>query len=106
MRDREERYRLKEERRRLKDERRALRKGDEYIGAKVRSNITVGLIIAAVGACLLARQFGAWFPDCTFTWPVFIIAISFVVGAKSGFRDFGWVVIAAVGTLFLLDKIS
>jgi len=82
-----------------------LRRRGVYIGAKVRGNITVGLIVAAVGACLLARQFGAWFPDWLFTWPVFLIAISIVIGAKSGFRDFGWVVVAAVGTLFLLDKI-
>src|SRR5215813_6787217 len=105
MRDREEKYRLKEERRRLKEERRMTRGGDSC-GGRVGGNIWVGLIVAFVGACLLAREFGAFFPSWMFSWPMFLIAISLAIGAKNGFRDLGWLVIGAVGVLFLLDRMN
>jgi len=95
----------KEERQRQREERRELRRRGIVIRAKVGGNIWIGLLIVVIGSLLLAREFGFWFPGWIFTWPVLIILVGLFIGAKSSFRDLGWVVIIAVGTLFLLDRI-
>lgn len=79
-------------------------KGGIGRGGRVTGNTWVGLIIALVGFCLLARQFGAFIPSWLFSWPMILICFSLIIGAKNGFRDLGWLIIAAVGTLFLLDR--
>jgi hypothetical protein len=104
MGDREEKYRYKFEKRRLKEDRKALKRRGAVIGARVTGSIWVGLIVVLIGSCLLAREFGAWFPNWLFSWPMLLICFSLLIGAKNGFRDFGWLIVCAVGTLFLLDR--
>ncbi|MES2559342.1 MAG: DUF5668 domain-containing protein [Bacteroidota bacterium] len=64
-----------------------------------------GIIVLIVGATLLARQLGVVFPGWLFTWPVIIIIIGIYIGARHMFRNPGWVIMVAVGSVFLLDNI-
>lgn len=62
-----------------------------------------GGIIVLVGTLLLARKVGADLPYWLFSWPMFLIAIGFYVGARHSFRQWGWLIPVAIGTAFLLE---
>ncbi|MBC7850708.1 MAG: hypothetical protein H7Y31_13285 [Chitinophagaceae bacterium] len=64
-----------------------------------------GLIIVIVGVILLARQVGVEFPYWFFTWPMFLIAIGFYVGARHSFRNPGWMIPVLIGSVFLLEDL-
>lgn len=64
-----------------------------------------GGILLAVGATLMARQLGVVFPEWLFSWPVLIIVIGIYIGARHLFRNPGWVIMVAIGSVFLLDNI-
>lgn len=64
-----------------------------------------GLIVIAVGTVLLARQVGADLPSWLFSWPMFLIAIGFYVGARHSFRQWGWLIPVAIGSVFLLEDV-
>lgn len=65
-----------------------------------------GLILLLIGAALLARQFGFWLPSWLYTWPMIVVMIGLFVGVKHHFRDVGWLIIVAMGGLFLMDEIN
>ena len=72
--------------------------------SKRRENITGGFIILGIGGFLLARQVGAELPSWLFTWPMILVIVGLFVGAKTQFRDFGWLILIGIGVFFLLDK--
>ncbi|MGZ5134345.1 MAG: LiaF transmembrane domain-containing protein [Flavitalea sp.] len=74
--------------------------------SKRRENITGGLILLGIGGVLLARQVGADLPSWLFTWPMILIIVGLFVGAKTQFRDFGWLILIGIGVFFLLDKMQ
>ena len=65
--------------------------------------IIAGLIVITVGTIFLMRQLGYPFPTWIFTWPMILIVIGLINGAKRGFRNFGWLVLVGLGVAFLLD---
>jgi len=79
------------------DPRRRFRKG---------SNILPGLFILGIGALLLMRQMGFFFPFWFFTWPMFLIALGVFVGLRHGFRGGGWVILILIGGVFLIDNFN
>ncbi|OQP46709.1 LiaF transmembrane domain-containing protein [Niastella populi] len=92
----------------LKEQRKAYRKArrKELTSRRKRSSsVLAGFIILCVGTILLLKQFGVPFPAWLFTWPMIIVAFGLLAGAGNSFRDPGWVIITAVGTIFLLGKI-
>ena len=62
-----------------------------------------GLIIVTVGALLLARNVGVYFPHWLFSWQMLLIVIGLYVGARHSFRHFGWLIPVAIGSIFLLE---
>jgi len=94
----------REERERRRMDRWERRKHRVEVGASLRGNIWVGLLFVAIGCILMAKQVGVFFPHWLFTWPVLVIVFGIFIGAKSGFRDFGWVIFTGVGIVFLLDR--
>jgi len=64
-----------------------------------------GMIVVAVGAVLLANQFGAQIPRWVISWEMLLIVIGFYVGAKHSFRNWGWLIPIAIGSFFLVDRI-
>ncbi|MDQ4138920.1 MAG: cell wall-active antibiotics response protein [Bacteroidota bacterium] len=66
--------------------------------------VVAGLIIVAVGIVFLLRQLGYNFPNWLFSWPMILVVIGLINGAKSSFRNFGWLILIGLGFAFLLDQ--
>jgi len=73
---------------------------------KRRENFIGGILLLSIGGLLLARQVGAGLPQWLFTWPMILIVVGLFVGVKTRFKDFGWLVLIALGTFFLIDKMQ
>jgi hypothetical protein len=64
-----------------------------------------GMALIIVGACLLARKAGAYFPDWFFTWPMILILVAVITGIKHRFQNISWLIMLAIGGFFLSDEI-
>jgi predicted membrane protein len=73
---------------------------------KKGSNILPGLFILGIGALLLMKQMGFFFPYWFFTWPMFLIALGVFVGLRHGFRGGGWMILILIGGVFLIDDFN
>ncbi|MFT3826979.1 MAG: DUF5668 domain-containing protein [Chitinophagaceae bacterium] len=87
-------------RRQARDERRALRR------SRTGNNIMIGMLVIGFGALMLLKQVGIFFPSWLFTWPMILIVVGLVAGAKSNFRDFSWLILIAIGGIFLVDEMD
>ncbi len=66
--------------------------------------VLAGVILLAVGAILLIRQFEFFFiPHWLFTWPMWLIFIGLFIGAKSNFHKSSSIVLIILGVVFLLN---
>ena len=72
---------------------------------KQESRIFGGLILIAVGAALLLRNAGFPLPYWLFSWPVILIVIGIYNGVKHKFRNNSWIILIAIGSFFLLDRV-
>ena len=70
---------------------------------RIHNNVPVGVILLAIGGVYMARQFGVDFPRWFISWEMLLIAIGIVIGFKSQFRDIGWLILIAIGLVFLAD---
>ncbi len=69
-----------------------------------QGRIIGGLIFILVGSLVFARKLGVMLPDWLFTWPMFLIAIGFYVGAKHNFKNPSWLVMVSIGLVFLMER--
>ena len=69
------------------------------------NHIFGGLIFLAAGGLLLAKRLGADIPDWLLSWPMFLIAIGFLISVKSNFKNSGGYIMILVGCAFLLSDI-
>lgn len=67
--------------------------------------ILAGLVFITVGVILLLKQLGYYFPAWLISWPMLLIVIGLVLGAQQGFRNPGWIIVTAIGSVFLLDNL-
>lgn len=74
--------------------------------SKRREQATGGAVLLIIGGILFARQAGVALPSWLFTWPMILIVVGIFVGIKTRFNDFGWLILIAIGTFFLLDKMQ
>ena len=64
-----------------------------------------GIILLAVGAMLLFRQFSFFFiPDWLFSWEMLLIAIGLYIGAKSNFHNSSSIILILIGIVFLIGN--
>jgi len=71
-----------------------------------RGKVLAGIILLAVGASLLFRQFDFFFfPSWIFSGPMWIIAMGLYFGANNNFRNSVWVLVVVVGFILLLGNI-
>ena len=63
-----------------------------------------GVIVVVVGALLLARETGADIPSWIFSWPMFLIVLGFYIGVRHHFKNPGFMIPMAIGTVFLIDR--
>jgi predicted membrane protein len=70
-----------------------------------RGSVAVGAVFLLIGAVFLLKQFDYPFPHWLFNWPMILIVVGLVVGAKSGFREPGSLILIALGVIFTLDDL-
>jgi predicted membrane protein len=64
----------------------------------------IGIIIIILGSALLLDRLDyVFFPVWIFTWPMILIVVGFVIGARKGFAGIGWLIMILVGTFFLVQ---
>ena len=66
--------------------------------------ILAGFILIAAGTILLFHQLGYFFPSWLISWPMILIVVSLVIGAKNQFANSSWLLPFAVGIAFLVDR--
>jgi hypothetical protein len=64
-----------------------------------------GLIIVIAGGLLLARQVGAELPYWLFSWKTALIGVGIYIGARHSFRQPGWLIPVAIGSVLLLEDL-
>jgi predicted membrane protein len=70
-------------------------------------NLLLGLIVLVGGFLLLLRQLDfLFFPHWVFSWPMILIVLGLLIGAKHRFEGAGWLVMILVGSFFLLDRVT
>ena len=79
--------------------------GDKRQRSRKSHHVLTGLFVLGIGAILLLRQSGVDFPFWFFTWPVILIGAGILGGIKSNFRPGGWMIVMAVGGVFLADRL-
>ncbi|MBB6272241.1 putative membrane protein [Pedobacter cryoconitis] len=70
------------------------------------NRIWSGLILLIIGAVFLLRNFGFDIPYWVFNWPMLLIVIGLVIGAKRRFNGGGWLIMILVGGYFTLQSIA
>jgi predicted membrane protein len=88
-----------------------------YLGVKLKTmenqqttlrprsgKILAGFILIAAGTILLFHQLGYFFPSWLISWPMILIVVSLVIGAKNQFANSSWLLPFAVGIAFLVDR--
>jgi predicted membrane protein len=78
----------------------------EYQNGPRRGKVLAGVVLLAIGASLLLKQFDFFFfPSWLFSWPMWIIVWGIYIGANHNFRNSGWLVMVIIGLAFLLDRV-
>lgn len=68
--------------------------------------IWAGAFIVAVGLVWLTNQMGVLaVPHWFFSWEMLLIVIGIFSGLKHSFQNKGWVIMVAVGSIFIIDDI-
>ncbi|WP_293300588.1 LiaF domain-containing protein [Pedobacter sp. UBA4863] len=67
--------------------------------------VWAGLVIVAIGALLLLKNFGLGLPHWIFNWSNWLIVIGLFVGARNNFKNSGWFVMVLIGAYFTLEEI-
>ena len=67
------------------------------------SRVIGGLILVGVGAALLLRNVGFFFPNWLFSWPIILILVGIYSGFKHQFRNNSWLILIGVGGFFLVN---
>jgi len=83
---------------------------NNYKAPQRRSNsgrVWVGLIIIIIGFSMLTQTLGFifHFPDWLFSWPMWLILIGLILGAKNNFKKATSFVLILIGCFFLSEEI-
>lgn len=77
----------------------------EYPNSPRNGKALAGIILLAVGAVLLIRQFDFFFiPSWLFSWPMWLIFWGLFIGAKSHFHKPSSFTLILLGVVFLVDN--
>lgn len=69
------------------------------------NRLWTGIFLVLGGLVYLAYKMGAPFPAWLLTWPVGLIAAGIFVGIKNRFNNISWIIMIAIGGLFLVDDV-
>lgn len=69
------------------------------------NRMIVGIIIIVVGTLILLDRLDFFlFPQWLLSWPVILIVVGFLVGAKQRFTGIGWFILIFLGTFFFAKE--
>ncbi len=66
----------------------------------------LGVLLIIIGLLFLANTFELPMPDWVFSWPMLIIGIGLYSGIASKFKDWSWLIMIAIGFIFIIDDIT
>ena len=64
-----------------------------------------GIALVCIGAVLFTQKMGVYYPDWFFNWPMILIFVGVLTGLRHGFRNSSWIIMIAIGGIFLADDI-
>jgi hypothetical protein len=74
---------------------------DDRNSRKGPGRVWAGLFLLLIGGILLLDQMGFPLPDWLFNWHVLLIAVGIFIGLRHNFRGGGWLILIAVGSVYL-----
>jgi len=73
---------------------------------KYNKNTVLGFILLFIGLGTLVKHSAFFlFPHWVFSWPFILIIIGLAIGAKNNFQKSNWILLTALGVLFLIPNI-
>lgn len=69
------------------------------------NGLWAGVVVLIIGLVFLLRKMDLHLPHWVFSWPMLLIVIGFVMGAKNKFQGAGWFILTFIGTVFLINDI-
>lgn len=69
------------------------------------SGLWVGIVILCIGLFFFVDKLNVDLPRWIFSWPMLLILIGVVMGAKHKFQGPGWIILILVGGVFLVNDI-
>lgn len=78
---------------------------EDIIKKRKRGGNIGGLILIIIGAGLLLQRMDLDIPDWVFSWQSILIVVGLAIGINHRFKSGGWMIITAVGVVFLVGDI-
>lgn len=72
--------------------------------ARRRGRICAGLMVIGAAVIFFLKEYGVAIPEWVFTWQILVIGLGLISGVKCGFRGLMWIVVMAVGGIFLASE--
>jgi predicted membrane protein len=66
-----------------------------------RGRVFAGFVIIVAAALFFIKELGYFIPSWVFTWPTLLIVIGLISGVKHNFRHPAWMILVAIGGIFL-----
>lgn len=68
------------------------------------NRMLLGIVVIGIGIVILLEKLFPWImPEWIFSFPTFLIALGFIIGARRNFTGNFWWILIIVGTYFLID---
>jgi predicted membrane protein len=78
---------------------------DRHPSNNTSNGLWGGVVVLIIGLVFLLRKMDLHLPHWVFSWPMLLIVIGFVMGAKNKFQGAGWFILTFIGTVFLINDI-
>ncbi len=69
-----------------------------------KGKIVGGILVVIIGAAMLAKEMGVFFPEWLFSWQMLLIVIGLFVGIKNSFRNISWIILIGLGSAFMVEE--
>jgi predicted membrane protein len=70
------------------------------------NRLLTGVFLLAIGILFLLNKMGVNLPWWLFSWQMFLIALGLFLGVKHNFKNPAWIILIAIGSIFLWDDIT
>ena len=77
----------------------------EHKQKTIPTQLTIGLIVVLVGLGILLKRMDFPLPNWLFGWEMILILIGVITGINSRFKDVAWIILIAIGLIFLSDDL-